>query len=172
MQRRVCYSRFERDLGAVVLAAATHYPIVTVTGPRPSAKTTLCRVLFPDRPHVSLEPLDVSERAASDPRGFLAALEAGELRRLPGPPEELFPTLLAGAFRRIHDRGIPSGGWLADHVATYAQKDVRQLLDVGDLQILAILLRLCAGRIERRRVVVVAQNPGLAHLAGVRPGET
>lgn len=47
-------------------------PVVAVTGPRPSGKTTLCRACFPDHAYVSLEPLDVRSFATSDPRGFLA----------------------------------------------------------------------------------------------------
>jgi predicted AAA+ superfamily ATPase len=31
------------------------FPVVTVTGPRQSGKTTLVRALLPDRPYVSLE---------------------------------------------------------------------------------------------------------------------
>ncbi len=48
------------------------YPVVTVTGPRQSGKTTLCRALFPDYPWVNLEPLDVRGAVQRDPRGFLA----------------------------------------------------------------------------------------------------
>lgn len=47
-------------------------PVVAVTGPRQSGKTTLCRACFPEHEYVNLEPLDVRDFAASDPRGFLA----------------------------------------------------------------------------------------------------
>ena len=46
-------------------------PVVAVTGPRQSGKTTLCRATFPELPYVSLEPLDVRNYATEDPRGFL-----------------------------------------------------------------------------------------------------
>jgi predicted AAA+ superfamily ATPase len=52
--------------------AAGQLPVVTLTGPRQSGKTTLCRAAFPDRAYVNLEPLDTRELARSDPRGFLA----------------------------------------------------------------------------------------------------
>jgi predicted AAA+ superfamily ATPase len=61
----------ERNLAAVVAESARNYPIVTVTGPRQSGKTTLCRSVFPEKKYVSLEPFDVREYARRDPRGFL-----------------------------------------------------------------------------------------------------
>jgi len=57
--------------------AAAHLPVVTVTGPRQSGKTTLCRAAFPGKKYVNLEPLDVRELARSDPRGFLAEHAGG-----------------------------------------------------------------------------------------------
>ena len=52
--------------------AAARMPVVAVTGPRQSGKTTLCRACFPDHAYVSLEPQDTRSFATSDPRGFLA----------------------------------------------------------------------------------------------------
>lgn len=56
---------------------ADQYPVVTVTGPRQSGKTTLCRAVFPEKPYVSLEDLDNREFAREDPRGFLANVSEG-----------------------------------------------------------------------------------------------
>jgi predicted AAA+ superfamily ATPase len=67
----------ERTLHKRLLAAARHFPVVTVTGPRQSGKTTLCRMAFPDKPYVSLEAPDVRRWAARDPRGFLAEHRGG-----------------------------------------------------------------------------------------------
>ena len=49
----------------------TKFPILAVTGPRQSGKTTLLRHLFPDYQYVTLENPDVRERALNDPKGFL-----------------------------------------------------------------------------------------------------
>jgi len=57
--------------------AAAQLPVVTLTGPRQSGKTTLCRTAFPRKKYVNLEPLDTRELARSDPRGFLAEYSAG-----------------------------------------------------------------------------------------------
>ncbi len=57
--------------------AAKQLPVVTLTGPRQSGKTTLCRTAFPRKAYVNLEPLDTRDLARSDPRGFLAEHAAG-----------------------------------------------------------------------------------------------
>ena len=63
------------------------YPILTITGPRQSGKTTLCREVFSDLNYVSLESPDQREFAIRDPRGFLGRLEGGaildEIQRVP-----------------------------------------------------------------------------------------
>ena len=63
------------------------YPILTITGPRQSGKTILCRKAFPDLDYVSLESPDQREFAIRDPRGFLSRLEEGaildEIQRVP-----------------------------------------------------------------------------------------
>lgn len=76
-----------RNLSDAVLASAARMPVVAVTGPRQSGKTTLCRSVFPGLDYVSLEPLDVREFAQSDPRGFLGEHRDGaildEIQRAP-----------------------------------------------------------------------------------------
>jgi uncharacterized protein len=61
-----------RTLTPTLLEAAGSMPVVAVTGPRQSGKTTLCRASFPEHAYVSLEPIDTRDFAASDPRGFLS----------------------------------------------------------------------------------------------------
>ncbi len=66
---------------------AGYYPIVAITGPRQSGKTTLARATFPDKPYASLEDPDVRALAIHDPRGFLAQYPDGaiidEVQRAP-----------------------------------------------------------------------------------------
>jgi predicted AAA+ superfamily ATPase len=69
-----------------------------------------------------------------------------ELGRFPTPPTDLLDVLWSGAYPAIHDRGVPADRWLADYVTTYLQRDVRQVLRVGDLERFTTLVRLCAGR--------------------------
>lgn len=60
-----------RNLEPHLEQLADDYPVLTLTGPRQSGKTTLCRHLFKGLDYVSLEPLDQREYARTDPRGFL-----------------------------------------------------------------------------------------------------
>ena len=76
-----------RTVAPTLKRLATQYPVVTITGPRQSGKTTLCRDAFPDKPYVNLESPDTREFAISDPKGFLAAYPDGaildEIQRTP-----------------------------------------------------------------------------------------
>jgi uncharacterized protein len=215
-----------RDLAAMLLRVARQYPVVTVTGPRQSGKTTLCRQVFRRKAYVNFERLDERRFAASDPRGFLAAhpdgavldeaqhvpgllsylqaevdddprpgrfiltgsehlglsrsvaqtlagrtgilqllpLAIDELRRFPRAATDLFATLLAGGFPRIHDQGIPSDRWLGDYVQTYLQRDVRGLLAVGDLEAFTTFMRLLAGRTAQElNLSSLGSDAGVSH---------
>ncbi|MGH2833263.1 MAG: ATP-binding protein [Solirubrobacteraceae bacterium] len=189
---------------------AAQYPVVTVTGPRQSGKTTLARTTFPDYAYVSLETPSERELAREDPLAFLhrfaergaildeiqrapqlpsylqsivdenpapgrflltgsqnltllagatqslagrtallelLPLELAEIRRFPQSPDDLDTLLWQGGYPRIQDRGLRASEWLADYTATYLERDVRNLLRVGDLEAFHTFLRLCAGRV-------------------------
>ena len=61
-----------RTLQGKLMALTGQYPVVILTGPRQSGKSTLLRHTFPDYQYISLEDLDLREYAQSDPRGFLS----------------------------------------------------------------------------------------------------
>ena len=69
----------ERQIAPTLLRLADSFPVLAITGPRQSGKTTLARHLFPGKPYISLE--DPTERAfaAEDPRGFLARFSKGAI---------------------------------------------------------------------------------------------
>ncbi|MFQ5766938.1 MAG: ATP-binding protein [Acidobacteriota bacterium] len=198
-----------RNLEHRLRSLAGKFPVVTVTGPRQSGKTTLCRAVFPRKPYVSLETLDVRDFARRDPRGFLAQHSEGaildevqrvpellsyvqtlvdeqpaagrfiltgsanfsllqslgqslagrtallallplslqELRRFPDPPSDLYDTLWRGSYPALYDRDLEPGDWYPSYAATYLERDVRTLLNVGDLIAFQTFLKLCAGRV-------------------------
>lgn len=68
-----------RFAASTLHALALGYPILAITGPRQSGKTTLARSTFPDKPYVSLEDLDTRAFAEEDPRGFLARFADGAI---------------------------------------------------------------------------------------------
>ena len=215
-----------RKLESKLRELAGYYPVVVVTGPRQSGKTTLCQATFPDRPYISMEALDAREFARGDPRGFLAQYADGaifdeiqhvpellnylqgevdarpkpgrfvltgsqhfglsqsisqslagrcgilvllppsldELRAFPSAPDDLYSVLWQGAYPRIYDRDIPAHRWLADYMATYLQRDVRQVINVGDLQTFAGFLKLCAGRTAQEiNLSALGGDAGVSH---------
>ena len=83
----------KRAVESTLIDMLQGFPIVTITGPRQSGKTTLSKKVFADKPYFSLEDPDVRERALVDPRGFLNNLPDGgvldEIQRAP----ELFSYL-------------------------------------------------------------------------------
>jgi uncharacterized protein len=216
----------ERTLKPRLLELAASFPVITLTGPRQSGKTTLCRALFGNLPYVSLENPSERAFALEDPEGFLARFPAGavldEIQRAPDLPsylqglvdedpaagrfvltgsqnlalvasvtqslagrsaiahllplalEELAPAapepsnlwriVWTGGYPRIYDRGLPADEWLASYVAAYAERDVRQVLNIGDLVTFQTFLRLCAGRVGQvSNLSSLGNDSGVTH---------
>lgn len=216
----------DRHLAPTLLRLASAFPIVAVTGPRQSGKTTLVRAVFAAKPYVSLE--DPAERAfaAEDPRGFLARFSDGAIfdeaqrwpelfsylqglvdadrrpgrfvltgsqqfglmsdvtqslagrvgmtRLLPFALAELAPddrtgvdldaAMLKGGYPSLHVQPVTSADWFASYVATYVERDVRQLLKVQDLSAFQRFLRLCAGRTgQLLNATALAGEAGVSH---------
>lgn len=68
---------YARHITPVIQQLAAVYPVVSITGPRQSGKTTLARHLFPQHPYISFETIDVRHEFQSDPRAFLKKYEDG-----------------------------------------------------------------------------------------------
>lgn len=61
----------EREQAGSIRKLALSYPVVTITGPRQSGKTTLAKALFPHHEYRNLEAEDILWAARADPRAFL-----------------------------------------------------------------------------------------------------
>jgi predicted AAA+ superfamily ATPase len=87
------YPTIPRIVAAAARKRLAGFPILTITGPRQSGKTTLSRLLAPNLPYFSLEDPDTRFLATEDPRAFLRQVADGaildEVQRAP----ELFSYL-------------------------------------------------------------------------------
>jgi len=184
------------------------FPILALTGPRQSGKTTLAQATFPDKPYVSLENPQEREFAQTDPSGFLRRFDQGavldEVQRCPSllswlqglvdargrmgdfvltgsaqfdlisgmtqslagrvgrvellplsaselalagkRPATLDALLFSGGYPALFDREVSPPDWFANYVASYLERDVRQLLAIRDLATFQRFVRMCAAR--------------------------
>lgn len=78
---------YPRQARSTLERLARGFPVLALTGPRQSGKTTLARASFPDKPYVSLENPDERDFAEQDPKRFLARFPEGaildEVQRCP-----------------------------------------------------------------------------------------
>lgn len=76
-----------RHMADTLQTAATQFPVVTLTGPRQSGKTTLVRALFADHTYTNLEDPELRLLATEDPKEFLKRYAApviiDEVQRVP-----------------------------------------------------------------------------------------
>jgi predicted AAA+ superfamily ATPase len=65
---------FQRASASVLQEIAQSFPVICITGPRQSGKTTLIQQIFPDKPYFNLEDPSQREQLQADPKGIIASL--------------------------------------------------------------------------------------------------
>ncbi len=69
----------KRTIAKHLIRLADQYPILTLTGPRQSGKSTVSRHIFIQHAYVNLEDLEMRQYALTDPKGFLSQYPNGAL---------------------------------------------------------------------------------------------
>lgn len=69
----------KRKAAEAMIRLAEQFPVVAITGPRQSGKTTLAKMVFPEKRYVSLDDKNMREIAASNPGDFLKAFPEGAI---------------------------------------------------------------------------------------------
>ncbi len=199
----------DRKLSTKIKYLGEKFPIVTLTGPRQSGKSTLLKNLYPDYRYVSLENPDLRRFATDDPNGFIKTYDnhviideaervpsifsylqthvdninesgmyflagsrnfhlmatvdqslagrtallkllpfsRGELHAAGLLSESIDEQIFKGFYPRIYDKDILPIDYYPAYIATYVERDVRVMLNIGDLARFTRFIRLCAGRI-------------------------
>ena len=196
-----------REIEGEILKGVAGFPVITITGPRQSGKTTMIKHLFPEKKYISLEDPDNYEIAKTDPRGLLSKHLDGiildEVQRVPellsyiqgmvdkyntpgmfilsGSQQfnlmsgvtqslagrtaifKLFPfnmselgklneskinqTLYKGFYPRIWSSDVLPTKVYSDYIESYIERDLRQIVNIKDLDKFRTFIRLCAGRV-------------------------
>ena len=76
----------------------------------------------------------------------LLPLSAGELAEAGKLPAALTQMLIQGSYPALYDRQISPQDWFSNYVATYVERDVRQLIAVRDLGLFQTFVKMCAAR--------------------------
>lgn len=96
--------------------------------------------------NLSLVSRVVQSLAGRVGRVELLPLARQELEQGKVAPRDLDRLLFKGAYPAVHARDVTPLQWYANYVATYLERDVRQLANIQDLMVFQRFLRLCAAR--------------------------
>lgn len=96
-------SLIDRKMADAIIESLNYLPVVTLTGPRQSGKTTLCRELFPQLPYVNLEDVATLSEIQTDTKAFLGKFPNGAIIDEAQNYPELFSYLQVSIDADRHD---------------------------------------------------------------------
>lgn len=76
----------------------------------------------------------------------LLPLSALELKAANKLPNDLNTMLLQGGYPSLYDREVSPQDWFSNYIATYIERDVRQLIAIRDLSQFQRFVKMCAAR--------------------------
>ena len=111
---------------------------------------------------LTLLPFSMAEL---EDRPLLSSDTIGLGKRSPRPPRApLWTRLFAGFYPRIHDKRLHPTECLASYYRTYVERDVRNILGVGDFETFSRFIRLCAARTGQiLNTASLASDTGITH---------
>lgn len=94
----------------------------------------------------------------------LLPFSAGELRTADLLPSALDELILRGMYPPLHDRPLAPNQWYPGYVATYLERDVRQMINVHNLSSFQRFVRMCAARTgQLLNLSSLANDCGITH---------
>ena len=144
--------------GRFVLSGSQNFLLLRSVGQSLAGRSTVLHLL----------PLSLSElarRPTLDPDRL--EIELVEDRSEWDQP--LTETLFRGFYPRLQTAGLDATTWLADYYQTYIERDVREIVNVGDLDAFGRFIRLCAGRNgQLLNLSSLANDCGITHTTARR----
>lgn len=196
-----------RKLESEISRLIKHFPVITITGPRQSGKTTLCKEMFPEFAYVNIEDPITRAQLIADPRKFFdlypdgliideahhypdlfsfiqVTVDQDPARRfiltgssnfsllekvtqslagrtavltlLPLSLHELGDRIegvstdtlmLNGCYPAVWSKDFPRADLYKNYYSTYLERDVRQIINIKDMNMFQTFIRLSAGRV-------------------------
>lgn len=94
----------------------------------------------------------------------LLPLTLAELRRSQPIPPTLDSVLYTGFYPALYDRELTPAQWFANYLATYIERDVRQISEIRDLSLFQRFVKLCAARCgQLLNLTSLANDCGISH---------
>jgi len=69
----------KRKAGKALQRLASQFPVIAITGPRQSGKTTLAKMVYPDKKFISFDDKSIRDVARANPKDFLLAFPDGAI---------------------------------------------------------------------------------------------
>lgn len=200
----------KRSVHKRVIKVKKGFPVVSITGPRQSGKTTYLKHEFPDYKYFNLEDMPTLLAIKDDPKGFfernegrgiiidevqrfpelfsyiqvyvdrtqklggifisgsqnllvsekisqslagrvayqtIFPLSIGELKSAGLMKNNLYEQMFTGGYPALYTREVSTSDYFSNYIATYVERDVRQIRNVAELTQFQNFMILLAGRV-------------------------
>lgn len=215
----------KRNITSKIKKLKTQFPVLAITGPRQSGKTTLLKEIFPDYEYFNLENPETLSTIENDPAAFIREHQhkviIDEVQRIPQllsyiqvtvdetkklgsfiisgsenlllskkinqslagraayitlyplSNQELkdekiiksnfYEQIFTGSYPFIYDRKTEVKGYYNQYIATYAERDLKQISNIANLSLFRKFFALLAGRVGQLvNLTTLANDTGVS----------